>query len=67
MLLMNKSGRIYDVPEQLAEQYLAAKMSTSREAIGDMLSTLRKPATTSAEIASECGCCCAYSNYCPNK
>jgi hypothetical protein len=67
MLLMNKSGRIYDVPEQLAERYVAAKMNTSREAIGDMLSTLRKPASASSEIASECGCCCVYSNYCPNK
>ena len=67
MLLVNKSGRIYDVPEQLAKQYMATKMK-SREEIDDLLSTLRKPATASAEIASaECGCCCIYSNYCPNK
>jgi hypothetical protein len=67
MLLVNKSGRIYDVPEQLAKQYIAAKMSQSREEIDDLLSTLRKPAAASPGVDSECGCCCIYSNYCPNK
>ncbi len=65
MLLMNKSGRIYDVPEHLAEQYVATEWNASKEVLGDMLSTLRRPAT--ASIESECGCCCAYANYCPNK
>jgi hypothetical protein len=67
MLLVNKSGRIYDVPEQLAEEFVAANMSVSREAINDMLSTLRKPAPALPEEDSECGCCCIYSNYCPNR
>jgi hypothetical protein len=65
MLLMNKTGRIYDVPEQLAEKYVATNLSSSKEVIGDMLNTLRKPA--SASLEAECGCCCVYSNYCPNK
>ena len=65
MLLMNKGGLIYDVPEQVAEQYVATQWSSSREVIGDMLSTLQKPA--SAALESECGCCCVYSNYCPNR
>ena len=65
MLLMNKGGKVYDVPEQIAAQYVATQWSGSREAIGDMLSTLQKPA--SATLEAECGCCCAYSNYCPNK
>ena len=46
MLLINKSGRIYDVPEKIAEQYVARDLSSSREAVGDMLSTLRKPASS---------------------
>ncbi len=66
MLLINKSGRIYDVPENVASQYIAQDISTSKEAIGDMLSTLRKPASASPESALD-GCCNAYANYCPNK
>lgn len=65
MLLMNKGGKVYDVPEQIAAQYVATQWSGSREEIGDMLSTLQKPA--SATLEAECGCCCAYSNYCPNR
>lgn len=65
MLLMNKSGLIYDVPEQIAEKYVATQWNSSKEVISDMLSTLHKPA--SAEVAAECGCCCQYANYCPNK
>lgn len=65
MLLMNKSGLIYDVPEQIAEKYVATHARSSREAIGDMLSTLNQP--VSAALESECGCCCVYSNYCPNR
>lgn len=67
MLLLNKSGRIYDVPEKLANQYIATKMGQSREELDDLLSTLRKPVPASAGVDSECGCCCIYSNYCPNK
>ena len=66
MLLMNKGGRIYDIPEQVAEQYVATDWSASREAIGDMLSTLRKPNEASHESLQE-GCCNAYPNYCPNR
>ncbi len=65
MLLMNKGGKLYDVPEQIAEQYVAAQWSGSREVIGDMLSTLRKPATAGLEAID--GCCNAYPNYCPNR
>lgn len=65
---MNKSGRIYDVPEQLAEQCVTTKLSTSKEAIGDMLGQLRRSASASSEAAlDECGCCCIYANYCPNR
>jgi len=66
MLLINKSGRIYDVPENVAEQYVARDLSSSREAVGDMLSTLRKPAAASPESQLE-GCCNIYANYCPNR
>lgn len=66
MLLINKSGRIYDVPEQVAEQYVAMDLSASKEAVGDMLSTLRRPASASPESAVE-GCCNLYANYCPNR
>lgn len=66
MLLINKSGRIYDVPEQVAEQYVAMNLSGSKEAVGDMLSTLRRPASASPESAVE-GCCNLYANYCPNR
>ena len=65
MLLMNKSGRIYDVPGEMAEKYVVNDSSASREVIGDMLSTLRKPASASPESALA-GCCNAYANYCPN-
>jgi hypothetical protein len=64
MLLMNKGGRIYDVPEHLTEKYVVTNLSSSREVIGDMLSTLRNP--TSVSLKAECGCCNVYSNYCPN-
>lgn len=66
MLLMNKSGRIYDVPDQMVEKYVATDWSASREAIDDMLSTLRKPASASSESVQD-GCCNAYANYCPNR
>jgi hypothetical protein len=65
MLLMNKNGRIYDLPEQLAEKYVAVDLSTSREEIGDMLSLLRTPASASSESLD--GCCNAFANYCPNR
>jgi hypothetical protein len=65
MLLINKSGRIYDVPEHVAEKYVARDLSGSRETIGDMLSTLRQPAEASRESAAA-GCCNLYANYCPN-
>ncbi len=65
MLLINKSGRIYDVPEQIAEKYVARDLSSSKETIGDMLSTLRRPAEASRE-SSAAGCCNAFANYCPN-
>ncbi|OPX98952.1 MAG: hypothetical protein A4E60_02928 [Syntrophorhabdus sp. PtaB.Bin047] len=65
MLLINKSGRIYDVPEHVAENYVARDLSGSKESIGDMLSTLRRPAETSPESAVA-GCCNVYANYCPN-
>jgi hypothetical protein len=65
MLLINKTGRIYDVPEQIAEKFVATGPSASREAIGDMLSTLRNPATSSETVHAD-GCCNLYSNYCPN-
>ena len=65
MLLMNKGGKLFDVPEQIAEQYMATQWSSSREEIGDMLSTLRNP--TSADVDALDGCCNAYPNYCPNR
>ena len=64
MLLMNKGGKLYDVPEPVAEQYLATQWSGSREEIGDMLSTLRNPASAGFDAVD--GCCNAVSNYCPN-
>lgn len=64
MLLINKSGRIYDIPENVADQYVARDLAASREAIGDMLSGLKKPAAASIETASDC--CKIYANYCPN-
>ncbi|MBI5552260.1 MAG: hypothetical protein HY911_12195 [Desulfobacterales bacterium] len=65
MLLMNKGGKVYDVPEQIAAQYVATQWSGSREEIGDMLSTLRNPASAKFEAID--GCCNAYPNYCPNR
>jgi len=65
MLLMNKGGKLYDVPEPIAEQYMATQWSGSREEIGDMLSTLRNPA--SADFDAEEGCCNVLTNYCPNR
>jgi hypothetical protein len=65
MLLMNRGGKLYDVPEHIADQYVATQWSGSREAIGDMLSTLRNPAST--QFVAEDGCCNAFPNYCPNK
>lgn len=65
MLLINKSGRIYDVPEHVAESYVARDLSGSSESIGDMLSTLKRPAEASPESAVT-GCCNVYANYCPN-
>lgn len=40
MLLINKSGRIYDVPDNVADQCVARDLGTTRQAIGDMLSAL---------------------------
>jgi len=65
MLLVNKGGKLYDVPETIAEHYAATRCSGCREEIGDLLSTLRNPA--SAEFDALDGCCNAYANYCPNK
>ena len=65
MLLINKSGRIYDVPENVAEKYVARDLGSSKETIGDMLSTLRRPAEPSRESAVT-GCCTVYANYGPN-
>jgi hypothetical protein len=65
MLLMNKGGKLFDVPEHIAEQYMATQWSGSREEIGDMLSTLRNPAP--ADFDAVDGCCNAYPNYCPNR
>ena len=66
MLLMNRSGRVYDFPEHLAREFVALDLSSSKETINEMLSTLR---TTYSPMPEEddCGCCCIYSNYCPNK
>jgi hypothetical protein len=66
MLLVNKKGRIYDVPGHVADKYVVTHSSASREQIGDMLSTLRSPAQASSESVAE-GCCNLYANYCPNK
>ena len=65
MLLINRSGRIYDIPDKVAENYVAAG-NVSREAVGDMLSTLRSEPQVSAESMQAAGCCNLYSNYCPN-
>lgn len=65
MLLMNQSGRIYDVPDEITEKYVATGWNASREAIGNFLSVTNDSASMIDE--SECGCCCVYSNYCPNK
>jgi hypothetical protein len=67
MLLINKTGRIYDVPEQVAENYIATGRSASREAVSDMLSTLRNQPSVSSESVQAQGCCNLYSNYCPER
>ena len=64
MLLMNKTGRIYDVPDQVAEKYIAT--STSREAVEDLVGTLRSRSTDSSEMEAA-GCCNLYANYCPQQ
>lgn len=64
MLLINKSGRIYDVPEQIAENYVAT--GANREAVEDMLSTLRDRSSLVSEKDQAAGCCNIYANYCPN-
>ena len=66
MLLINKSGRIYDVPDNVADQYVARDLGTTRQAIGDMLSALRKSGSAPDGPAID-GCCNAYANYCPNR
>ncbi|MCE5243122.1 MAG: hypothetical protein ABFD98_07945 [Syntrophobacteraceae bacterium] len=66
MLLMNKSGRIYDVPEQIAQKYVATGAGADREAVEDMLSTLRNRSSLVSEKEPAAGCCNIYSNYCPN-
>jgi hypothetical protein len=66
MLLINKNGRLYDVPDTVANEYVARDLGKTREAIGDMLSTLRKPESAPDESSLE-GCCNAYANYCPNR
>jgi len=43
MLLINKNGRLYDVPDNVANECVARDPGKTREAIGDMLRTLRKP------------------------
>lgn len=67
MLLVNKKGRIYDVPEQIADKFVATGWSASRETLGDMLSTLRKQPSVSSESFRAQDCCNLYSNYCPNR
>jgi hypothetical protein len=67
MLLINKSGRIYDVPEHIADKYVATGCSASREAVGDMLSTLRSQPSGSCESVHTQSCCNLYANYCPNR
>ncbi len=66
MLLMNRSGRFYDVPEHLAEEFVALDLSSSRETINEMLGTMRASISPLPE-EDDCGCCCIYSNYCPNR
>ncbi len=65
MLLMNKGGRLYDVPEHIAEQYVATQWNGATECYDDLLSTLRNQ--PSANFDTVDGCCNAYPNYCPNK
>lgn len=67
MLLMNKSGRIYDVPEQIANDYVATNWKASKEAVGDMLDILRSRPEVSSESIQAMGCCNVYANYCPEK
>lgn len=66
MLMINRSGRIYDLPEEVADKYVATGSSASREAVGDMLAALNRPVSASPESV-QMGCCNAYPNYCPNK
>lgn len=66
MLLMNKSGRVYDVPDTISEKFIVTSWNASSASLKDFLcsSNEASPSTTN-EL--DCGCCCVYSNYCPNK
>jgi len=66
MLLMDKSCRIYDVPEKMIEKYVSTDWKSSKQEISEMLSTLRGQAISSPESVQD-GCCNAYPNYCPNR
>ena len=66
MLLVNKSGRIYDIPDEVAEKYIVKETRNSREAVNEILGTLRRPDLASPQSV-QTGCCNAYPNYCPNK
>ena len=66
MLLINETGRIFEVPEQVAEKYVVTNWKTSKEAVGDMLSALRSQPSVSSE-AVQADCCQLYANYCPNR
>ena len=66
MLLMSENGLVYDIPDDVSEKYLATTWNSLKESIGGFLSASEDPAPTESVVA-ECGCCCVYSNYCPNK
>ncbi|MCE5335515.1 MAG: hypothetical protein LLG06_13105 [Desulfobacteraceae bacterium] len=65
MLLISKTGRIFDVPEQVAERYVATGFKESGEAVGEMLKTLHDRASVYSEEEGPVPCCQLYANYCP--
>ncbi len=67
MLLINKTGRIFDVPEQVAERYVATGLKESKEAVGEMLKTLQNRVEAFPEEEGPSPCCNAYPNYCPQQ
>jgi len=67
MLLINKTGRIFDVPEHVVERYVATDLNKSKEAAGEMLKTLRNRTEAFPEEEGPSPCCNAYANYCPQQ